>query len=149
MAVKSFKTFEEDSNILDDLESLGIEKHKGWIVCTMGYYDSEAGAEIHGVVARNIPEACQMILSEMAFSEEAIEEAKKVEDFSDLSDIIENEMGFGARHWLIEVYDDLKPRKSESVSLLIDWTNPVMAVKDLKYLFSNVDDIMLKSYGPK
>jgi len=146
MQIKRFRTFESESDLLDDLEGLGFEKHKGWIVCTQAYYDGEIGAEIHAVVAKNIPEACQMILSEMGYPDYTVEEAKKAESFEDLSDIIDNEMGFGGRHQIAEVYEGLKPRKAESMSLLIDWINPIMAVKDINYVFTNANEIMGKSY---
>lgn len=150
MKLKSFKTFEseDDRDLLRDLDKIGIEQHKGWIVCTQSHFDGDMGSSIWAVVAKNAGEAAVLIMQNMGIEDEDddFETARKSSDFSGLEEAMENQMGFNGTFSVVEYFEGLIPKKYEDYSLEIDWTNPVMAVADLKSLFSNVDQILSKNY---
>ncbi len=148
--LKSFKTFEseDERDLIRDLDKIGIEQHKGWIVCTQSSYDGDMGSSIWAVVAKNAGEAAVLIMENMGIQDEDedFETARKSRDFSGLADAMENQMGYNGRFSVIEYFEGLIPRKYEDYSLEIDWTNPLMAVKDLESLFTNVSQVLNKSY---
>ena len=144
--IKDFKQFEADeSDLLGDLDKIGIEQHKGWLVCTSIIYDrDEMGSRIYAVIAKNPGEASALILEHMGIEEEQdLEDARKGSDFgSGLGEVMDNIMSFDGRFEVVAVHEDLKPFKYEDYCLEIDWTNPIMAAKDVKYVFPNADQIL-------
>ena len=148
--LKSFKTFEseDEKDLLQDLDKIGIEQHKGWIVCTQSSYDGDMGSSIWAVVAKNAGEAAVLIMENMGIQDEDedFETARKSSDFSGLADAMENQMGYNGKFSVVQYFEGLVPRKYEDYSLEIDWTNPLMAVKDLESLFTNVSQVLNKSY---
>ncbi len=148
--LKSFKTFEseDEKDLLQDLDKIGIEQHKGWIVCTQSSYDGDMGTSIWAVVAKNAGEAAVLIMENMGMEDEEddLEIARGSKDFSGLAEAMENQMGYNGKFSVVEYFEGLVPKKYEDYSLEIDWTNPVMAVKDLESLFTNVSQVLNKSY---
>ena len=146
MPLKSFRTFENDErDLLPDLDSIGIEQHKGWLVCTSSIYDrDQMGSRIYAVIAKNPGEASALILEYMGIEEEQdLEDARKGSDFeSGLGEVMDNIMSWDGRFEVVAVHEDLKPFKYEDYCLEIDWTNPIMAAKDVKYVFPNADQIL-------
>ena len=146
MPLKSFRTFENDErDLLSDLDSIGIEQHKGWLVCTSSAYDrDQMGSSVYAVIAKNPGEASALILESMGIEDEQdLDDARKGTDFeSGLGEVMNNIMQWDGRFEIVVVYDDLKPFKYEDYCLEIDWTNPIMAAKDVKYVFPNADQIL-------
>jgi hypothetical protein len=106
------------------------------------------GSSIWAVIAKNAGEAAVLIMKNMGIEDEDedFETARKSINFSGLADAMENQMGYNGRFSVIEYFEGLIPRKYEDYSLEIDWTNPLMAVKDLESLFTNVSQVLNKSY---
>ena len=145
MALKSFRTFENDEReLLRDLDSVGIEQHKGWVVCTTERYERDLGTSIYAVVAKNEGAASKLILENRGVEDEDdLETALKAKDFMEGLEQVMNEiMSWDGDFIIVSTYEDLQPKRYEDFCLEIDWTNPVMAVKDLKSVFANVDQIM-------
>jgi hypothetical protein len=146
MPLKSFKVFEEDErDLLGDLDKIGIEQHKGWLVCTSSVYErDQMGSKVYAVIAKNPGEASALILESMGIEDEQdLEDARKGTDFeSGLGEVMNNIMAWDGHFEIVAVYDDLKPFKYEDYCLEIDWTNPIMAAKDVKYVFPNADQIL-------
>lgn len=145
MTLKSFRTFENnDRDLLRDLDSIGIEQHKGWIVCTTERYERDLGTSIYAVVAKNEGAASKLILENRGVEDEDdLETALKAKDFMEGLEQVMNEiMSWDGDFRIVSTYEDLQPKRYEDFCLEIDWTNPVMAVKDLKSVFANVDQIM-------
>ncbi len=145
MALKSFRTFENDEReLLKDLDSIGIEQHKGWIVCTTERYERDLGTSIYAVVARNEGEASKLILENRGVEDEDdLTRALTSKDFMEgLEEVVNDIMSFDGDFRIVSTYENLQPKRYEDYCLEIDWTNPVMAVKDLKSVFTNVDKIM-------
>lgn len=145
MALKSFRTFENDEReLLRDLDSIGIEQHKGWIVCTTERYERDLGTSIYAVVAKNEGEASKLILENRGVEDEDdLARALKAKDFMEGLEQVMNEiMSWDGDFRIVSTYEDLQPKRYEDFCLEIDWTNPVMAVRDLKSVFANVDQIM-------
>lgn len=146
MPLKSFKAFEEEEiDLLGDLDKIGIEQHKGWLVCTSSVYDrDQMGSSVYAVIAKNPGEASALIMESMGIEDEQdLEDARKGSDFeSGLEETMNNIMQWDGRFEVLVVYDDLKPFKYEDYCLEIDWTNPIMAAKDVKYVFPNAEQIL-------
>lgn len=145
MALKSFRTFENDEReLLKDLDSIGIEQHKGWIVCTTERYERDLGTSIYAVVAKNEGEASKLILENRGVEDEDdLARALTSKDFMEgLEEVVNDIMSFDGDFRIVSTYENLQPKRYEDYCLEIDWTNPVMAVKDLKSVFTNVDKIM-------
>lgn len=145
MALKSFRTFENDEReLLRDLDSIGIEQHKGWIVCTTERYERDLGTSIYAVVAKNEGEASKLILENRGVEDEDdLARALTAKDFMEgLEEVANDIMSFDGDFRIVSTYENLQPKRYEDYCLEIDWTNPVMAVKDLKSVFTNVDKIM-------
>ena len=146
MALKSFKTFENDErDLLSDLDSIGIEQHKGWLVCTSQAYDrDQIQSNVYAVIAKNPGEASALIMEYMGIEDEDdLAIARKGTDFeSGLEEAMNNIIQWDGRFEVIGVHEGLKPFKFEDYCLEIDWTNPIMAAKDVKYVFPNADQIL-------
>lgn len=145
MALKSFRTFENDEReLLRDLDSIGIEQPKGWIVCTTERYERDLGTSIYAVVARNEGEASKLILENRGVEDEDdLARALTAKDFMEgLEEVMNDIMSYDGDFRIVSTYENLQPKRYEDYCLEIDWTNPVMAVKDLKSVFTNVDQIM-------
>lgn len=145
MTLKSFRTFENDEReLLRDLDSIGIEQHKGWIVCTTERYERDLGTSIYAVVARNEGEASKLILENRGVEDEDdLARALTSKDFMEgLEEVLNDIMAWDGDFRIVSTYENLQPKRYEDYCLEIDWTNPVMAVKDLKSVFTNVDQIM-------
>lgn len=145
MPLKSFKAFENDErDLLKDLDSIGIEQHKGWIVCTTERYERDMGTSIYAVVAKNEGEASKLILENRGVEDEDdLGRALAAKDFEEgLEEVMNDIMAWDGHFEIVSTYEKLQPIRYEDYCLEIDWTNPVMAVKDLKSVFSNVDQIM-------
>jgi len=146
MGLKTYKAFENDErDLLSDLDSIGIEQHKGWLVSTVSVYErEEISAHVYAVIAKNPGEASALIMESMGIEDEDdLEIAREGEDFRDgLGEAMNNIMQWTGRFDVMEVYEDLKPFKYEDYCLEIDWTNPIMAAKDVKYVFPNAEQIL-------
>jgi hypothetical protein len=146
MSLKSFRTFENDErDLLSDLDSIGIEQHKGWLVSTTTAYErDQVGSNIYAVIAKNPGEASVLIMESMGIEDEDdLEGARKGVDFNDgLEEAMNNILQWDGRFEVVVVYEDLRPFKNEDYCLEIDWTNPIMAAKDVKYAFPNADQIL-------
>jgi len=75
--------------------------------------------------------------------EDDLEEARKGVDFNDgLEEVMNNILQWDGRFEVVTVNEGLKPFKYEDYCLEIDWTNPIMAAKDVKYVFPNAEQIL-------
>jgi len=146
MTLKSFKAFESDErDLLSDLDKIGIEQHKGWLVCTSASYErDQMGSNVYAVIAKNPGEASALIMESMGIDDEDdLAEARKGGDFIDgLQEAMSNIMSWEGRFEVVKVHDGLSPFKMEDYCLEIDWTNPIMAAKDVKYVFPNAEQIL-------
>jgi len=146
MALKSFKIFENDErDLLSDLDSIGIEQHKGWLVCTSQVYDRDrTQSSVYAVIAKNPGEASALIMEYNGIEEEEdLAAARKGTDFeSGLEEAMNDIIQWDGRFEVLVVHEGLKPFRLEDYCLEIDWTNPIMASKDVKYVFTNADQIL-------
>jgi len=151
--LKKFATFEsdeDDDKLFQDLDSIGIEQYKGWLISEAGYQDNEFQIQYVAVVARNVQEAVIEILKVDGFldkssSEEDFEIASEVktwEDYRTLKDDLRND--WGSAFMIESVQEGFIPVRREPYCLIINWVNPVMAVADLKSVFKNVDQVLYK-----
>lgn len=144
MHLKSFKTFESDERDLTyDLQDLGMETYKGWVVCTLTKNNDDIGVGITAIVAKNVGEAGVLMCDQFGVdTEDELEKAAKIESLEDIDEIFNDIFDYDTIFMVEKVYEGLQPISMESTSLEIDWINPVMAVKDLKSMFRNVDQVM-------
>lgn len=144
MNLKSFKTFESDErDLVYDLQDLGMETYKGWVVCSLTKYNNEVGVGMTAIVAKNVAEAGVLMCELFGFgTEDELERVAKMESLSDIAEILNDVFDYDAVFMVEEVFEGLKPIRMQNQSLEIDWINPVMGVKDLKSMFRNVDQIM-------
>jgi hypothetical protein len=144
MNLKSFKAFESDERDLTyDLQDLGMETYKGWAVCTLTNNNDDIGVGITAIVAKNVGEAGVLMCDQFGVdTEDELEKAAKIESLEDIDEIFNDIFDYDTIFMVEKVYEGLQPISMESTSLEIDWINPVMAVKDLKSMFRNVDQVM-------
>ena len=144
MNLKSFKAFESDERDLTyDLQDLGMETYKGWVVCTLTNNNDEIGVGMTAIVAKNVGEAGVLMCDQFGIdTEDELEKAAQLESLEDIAEILNDIFDYDTIFTVEQVYEGLQPISMESTSLEIDWINPVMAVKDLKSMFRNVDQVM-------
>jgi hypothetical protein len=144
MNLKSFKAFESDERDLTyDLQDLGMETYKGWAVCTLTNNNDDIGVGITAIVAKNVGEAGVLMCDQFGVdTEDELEKAAQLESLEDIAEIFNDIFDYDTIFTVVQVYEGLQPISMESTSLEIDWINPVMAVKDLKSMFRNVDQVM-------
>jgi hypothetical protein len=144
MKLKSFKTFENDEReMLQDLDDIGMETFKGWVVCTLTSNRDDIGVGMTAIVAKNIGEAAILMCEQFGVdTEDELERASQLESLDDIDEIFNDVFDYDTTFVVEKVYEGLKPIRMESASLEIDWINPVMAVKDLQSMFRNVDQVM-------
>ncbi len=144
MNLKSFKTFESNERDLTyDLEALGMENYKGWIVCTLTSNRDDIGVGMTAIVAKSVGEAAILMCEQFGVdTEDELESASQLESLDLIDDIFNAVFDYDTTFVVEKVYEGLKPIRMESTSLEIDWINPVMAVKDLQSMFRNVEQVM-------
>lgn len=144
MNLKSFKLFESDErDLVYDLQDLGMETYKGWVVCSLTQYNNEVGVGMTAIVAKNVAEAGVLMCELFGVdTEDELEKVAKMESLSDIAEILNDVFDYDTVFMVEEVFEGLKPIRMQNQLLEIDWINPVMGVKDLKSMFRNVDQVM-------
>ena len=120
-----------------------METYKGWVVCTLTNNNDEIGVGMTAIVAKNVGEAGVLMCDQFGIdTEDELEKAAQLESLEDIAEIFNDIFDYDTIFEVVRVYEGLQPISMESTSLEIDWINPVMAVKDLKSMFRNVDQVM-------
>jgi len=120
-----------------------METYKGWVVCTLTNNNDDIGVSITAIVAKNVGEAGVLMCDQFGVdTEDELEKAAQLESLEDIAEIFNDIFDYDTIFTVEQVYEGLQPISMESTSLEIDWINPVMAVKDLKSMFRNVDQVM-------
>jgi len=148
MAIPTFSEWlseaDEDS-LMQDLTSIGFEGYKGWIVCTESIFYKSIQTGIYAVVAKTVHDASAFILQNMGVLDDAndLADPGQGDTFEDCLEKVADDL---MRHFrLVRVYEGLIPIKKEEYCLEVDWTNPLMTMKDLRTIFNNVDTVLNKS----
>lgn len=146
--LKKFATFEateEEDQLFQDLDSIGLEQYKGWIIAESEYYDKEFSARYIAVVGKNVQEAITEIYRNLGFiaDEEDLDIVSDLKTWESYRESRDNLMSDYSSKFVIDaIYEGLIPIKRNPSCLTVDWANPVTAVGDLKSVFKNVDQVL-------
>jgi hypothetical protein len=146
--LKKFATFEatdEEDQLFQDLDSIGLEQYKGWIIAESEYYDKELAARYIAVVGKNVQEAITEIYRNLGFiaDEEDLDIVSDLKTWESYRESRDNLMSdYNSTFVIDSIYEGLTPIERKPSCLTIDWINPVTAVADLKSVFKNVDQVL-------
>ena len=134
----------DEDSLMQDLTSIGFEGYKGWIVCTESIFYKSIQTGIYAVVAKSVYDASGLILENMGVLDDKNELADPGQGDT-FDECLGDQASKLMRYFRLSTYyEGLIPIKAEEYCLEIDWTNPLMAMKDLRVIFRNVDTVLNK-----
>jgi len=148
MSILRFCDYVLEDGLIGDLSSLGFDSYSGWMVMIYSEYTKgiEMKAGIYAVVAKSVFDASEMIIENLGILDhsDSLIEPLSGDTFEEcLEEPAKRHM---SRFKIARVYSGLVPIKGEDYCLEIDWTNPKLAIKDLKSIFSNVDAVLDRGF---
>ena len=142
--MKHLRTFESsEEDLVKDLETLGMETMKGWLLSVQEYgYDEIFNWKYITIIAPNLGRAVQLFI-ELILPE--------IPDDFDVDEAEESGWGYAEDQFgtneqggfeILQGWQDLKPRSTKEELDFFFESNPMMAIRDLEKVFSNARQVL-------
>ena len=150
--MKHLREYEEQEvkDLMGDLEKIGQNPPKGWILSVFPYNTSDGpergpkGTLYYAITAHTLQEAYFLVAeANGGLPETELEElVSDVEDFSDLEDVIASASEYESGFIYLQHWEGLVPRNRETNLVEISNSNPFGVIKELSKEFTNVQAVM-------
>ena len=150
--MKHLREYEEQEikDLMGDMETIGQAPLKGWIV-SVGPFDTESssyGGKYYAITADNVKEAYAITAEDWIYEEEDLDSfVEDVENFTELSEKINDESDYQMGFVVLGVWEGLRPTGKKSELVVIEGVNPFEAGRLLSQKFTNAQSVM--SANPK
>jgi hypothetical protein len=145
--MRHIREYEEKDikDLMGDMETIGQAPLKGWIV-SAGPFDTESssyGAKYYAITADNVKEAYAITAEDWIYEEEDLDSfVEDVDNFTELSEKINDESGYQMGFVVLGVWEGLRPTGKKSELAVIDGINPFEAGRLLSEKFTNAQSVM-------
>ena len=145
--MKHLREYEEQDikDLMGNMETIGQAPLKGWIVSIAPFdiQTSSSESKYYAITADNVKEAYAMIAEDWIYEEEDLDSfVENIDNFTDLSEKINNETEYQMGFVVLGVWEGLRPTSKKSELFVISGINPFEAGVLLSQKFTNAQSVM-------